>query len=80
MTDLAFFAALGHLAGTSQRENQLSRTFAACFAESRHFRRQVLQVLWETCRKKGRTPEPKGWTCTPEVSTPVEAAGAWTSG
>jgi hypothetical protein len=75
MSTHSFFAALGRLAGTGQQENQLSRTFAACFEESAHFRRQVLRLLWDACRKSGPAPEPEGWICTPEISTPVKGGG-----
>lgn len=59
-----FFATLGALAGSRQRENQLSRTFKACFDASTVFQTRVLDLLARTCaaRVKGHAD----WGCVAE--------------
>lgn len=62
-----FFTELGRLA--SSDENQLSRTFTACFRESTGFRRRVVELLWNVCGRAGDPPDPDVWECHSEVST-----------
>jgi hypothetical protein len=64
----AFLARLGRLAGSRQRENQLSRTFAACFEESPGFRQAVLALVWRATKRRGPMPGRDGWTCAVEQS------------
>jgi hypothetical protein len=58
-----FFATLGRLAG-SQRENQLSRTFQACFSCSAGFRRRVLEAVAAQCNV--RVDIADEWECLTE--------------
>lgn len=60
-----FFETLGALAGSRQRENQLSRTFKACFDHSQVFRTRVLALLARTCDLK-LSPHAE-WECDAEV-------------
>jgi hypothetical protein len=46
----SFFWTLAQRAGTQQRENQLSSTFAACFQQSRWFQRVIITALSQACR------------------------------
>jgi hypothetical protein len=41
----SFFWTLAQRAGTQQRENQLSSTFAACFTQSSWFRRVIIDAV-----------------------------------
>ena len=69
-----FFAELGRLAG-AQRENQLSRTFAACFNESPTFRRVMLNRFWQALGRGKNAHSPSDWRCSPEVRTPEGGGG-----
>ena len=61
-----FFQTLGALAGSRQRENQLSRTFKACFDVSPVFRARVLGLLANTC-KGTKVDTGAGWECVAEL-------------
>jgi hypothetical protein len=71
----SFFAELGRMAGSRQRENQLSRTFAACFNESQGFRRQMVGVFWKATGHSGHAPGHDHWQCVAEESTPMPGGG-----
>ena len=58
-----FSQLLGHKAN---REVSLSKAFAACFRESAAFRHAILDLLWATCRVRGRQRRQE-WTCHTEV-------------
>ena len=73
--DRSLFFELGRLAGSSQRENQLSRTFAACFQESLSFRELALNVLRRVARVPDAQGNPTEWSCTAEVATPIPGGG-----
>jgi hypothetical protein len=66
MNESTLFEELGTLAGSRQRENQLSATFAACFSRSQEFRRVALGLLAEACQwsSAGRAGD---WTVNREV-------------
>jgi hypothetical protein len=67
-TPVHFFRTLGRLAGTRQQENQLSRTFQACFDASADFRRVVLKTIGAEC---GVKPNPSAnWQCAIEQAGP----------
>lgn len=75
MSIRSFFGTLGQLAGTSQQENQASRTFLACFERSQFVRRQVLEWLRDACRIGIALPTAEHWTCAVEVPTPRRGGG-----
>lgn len=60
-----FFDTLGALAGSQQQENQLSRTFKACFEASPRFRERVLQLVARSCQV--RVSAGAEWECLAEV-------------
>jgi putative transposase len=65
----SFFDILAAGAGSQQRENQLSSTFAACFQQSPWFRRTVVDTVRGACRIE----KPVGgaaWTCAEQVTPP----------
>ena len=70
-----FFAELGRLAGSKQRENQVSRTFAASFNESQAFRRIMLGVFWRALRRGANPPHRTPWGCRAEVAPPKADGG-----
>jgi hypothetical protein len=61
----SFFQTLGVLAGSRQRENQISRTFKACFDASPAFRSRVLELLGRTCAVPVKVGEQ--WECLAEI-------------
>lgn len=63
------------MAGSRQRENQLSRTFAACFNEVPGFRRQMVGVFWKATGHSGHPPGHDSWQCVAEESTPKPGGG-----
>lgn len=72
--DPGFFWLLGQRAGSRQRENQLSSTFAACFSQSPPFRRAFINLLatkseWHSL---GRA---RHWTITCEQRAPKKGGG-----
>jgi len=71
----SFFGSLGALAGTTQQENQFSRTFRVCFEQSPFVRRQVLGVLRTACRIKTDVQGIAEWNCAVEVPTPLGGGG-----
>lgn len=70
-----FFGKLGRLAGSQQRENQFSRTFAACFNESAVFRNRTINLFWEKLGHRSNPPDPEHWQCSAEVATPLGGGG-----
>ena len=73
MKNRSFFGTLG--GGSSQRENQFSRTFKACFDQSKFLRLQVLEQLFGLCRIRTRRYRDVEWDCAVEVQTPVVGGG-----
>ena len=63
-----FFRTLGQLAGTRQQENQLSRTFQACFSASPGFRNSVLKMLCRECQAHANVSAE--WTCAVDLAGP----------
>ena len=68
-----FFETLGALAGSRQRENQLSRTFKACFDHSHVFRTRVLALLGRTCDLK---LAPQAASCSARLASPDSSSKA----
>lgn len=71
----SFFGQLGTLAGSQQRENQLSRAFAACFNESRAFRVAMLALFWPALGHAKAPRSPERWRCSAEIATPIDGGG-----
>ena len=65
----SFFWTLARWAGSQQRENQLSSTFAACFTQSPWFREVIIGQLCRACR----IGKPRGlgsWLCSEQQHLP----------
>ena len=71
----SLFGRLGALAGSSQQENQFSRTFRACFERSPFIRQQILEELRAVCRIPATTRRIDQWECAVEVPTPLAGGG-----
>lgn len=63
------FQTVGALAGTRQQENQLSRTFQACFNHSKASRAAVFRVLSRHAYLHFSPGRIDDWACDVEVST-----------
>jgi hypothetical protein len=61
-----FFETLGHLAGSRHEENQISRTFKACFGASTMFRQVILDLLAQECGVAVTAMRRFDWRCTTE--------------
>jgi hypothetical protein len=75
MSDFGFFETLGHIGRSSQPENQLTRTFQACFNYSLGFRKTVLKTLSSACSLRGALLHPEHWRCNVFPSSPKEGGG-----
>jgi hypothetical protein len=59
----------------SGRENYLSRSFQACFANSPSFRRVTLRTIWQACALAPPVPKGHDWECDYHPSTPLTGGG-----
>jgi hypothetical protein len=70
----SFFWTLAQRAGSQQRENQLSSTFAACFTQSLWFRHVVIDVVRQASRINAPLRR-TDWVCSEQVCPPK--GGRW---